>query len=111
MVIQVIDLSVKELQREPAQNSISSNDSTEYAYPKVSIVNRIPVTCQNALAINQALAGEFRSIHALTLGANVCASICPLGEFIHHHALEHIGLVVDVVEDIFPKNVEDSRRH
>lgn len=37
------------------------------------------------------------------------ATIRTVLEFVHHHSLEDVGLVIDVMEDVFPEDVEDCR--
>ena len=38
-------------------------------------------------------------------------AIRPLRELVNHHPLEHIRLVVDVVEHVFPERVEEGEWH
>ncbi len=35
-------------------------------------------------------------------------SVNPIFEFINHHALKDIGLIVDVVEDVFPEHIQSA---
>lgn len=51
---------------------------------------------------------QVRLVHTMT----PCpTAIRPLRELVNHHPLEHIRLVVDVVEHVFPERVEEGKRH
>lgn len=51
---------------------------------------------------------QIRLVHTMT---PLPAAIHPVRELINHHSLEHIRLVVDVVEHVFPERVEEGERH
>lgn len=40
-----------------------------------------------------------------------CTIISPVLKFVDQHTLEHVSLVVDVMEHVFPEDVESGQRH
>lgn len=50
-------------------------------------------------------------VHTFTPAWALCTTIRPLRKLVDHHALENVALIVNVVEYVFPKHVQDLGRY
>ena len=81
-----------EMQRQPAQNSVTDNNADENTNPLSRPPSRIAISLQHASPCDHTLRRQFRLVHAM---ATRSARVSALREFVDHHALEDIGLEVN----------------
>jgi len=101
-----------EPQNEPAKGTVASDDTDHDSDPLAGVTNIVAVVVKNGSAADEALVGKIGLVHAVALLTRVpsrCASKGASAELVDHHALEDVGLVVDVVENIAPEGVEGLR--
>lgn len=94
-------------QRNPRQPPHPHNNSNQNPNPKPNIFLPIPNRRQHSPPFNLTLILQLTRIHALTLIPNPRAIIHPPVKLIKHHPLENISLVIDPVEGVVPKVVQD----
>lgn len=68
----------------------------------------VPIRIQHTLACHHTLIGEVGDEHAGTVETT---SVIPVCEFVDHHPLKYVRLIVDVVECVFPERIQNFRRH
>lgn len=92
--LQYVLLVTLQDQSDPAKQSIHCNDSDHDAYPLILPSQSIAVCIQD-LGARDAADQIASGITALTTR---CTRIASSLEFLDHHALEDVGLVINVVE-------------
>lgn len=121
-----------EMQHQESQYSVTDNDADEDTDPLSSPAGRIAISLQHAGPCDHTPRRQVRLVHTLATGS---ARIGTFGEFVHHHALEDVGLIaktlllvngntewemsyrrgthliIDVMEYVFPKDIQNSRAH
>lgn len=95
-------------QRDPPEQAVHGDDDDQDADPFPRAAPDVAVLLEHAAAADLAPGREVRPVHTVAAGP---ARVDAAGELVDHHALEDVGLVVDVVEHVLPERVEDGRRH
>lgn len=95
----------------PSQESVYRNDSNHDPHPLALAVQRVAIARQNRCAGNPALVLERAGIHARALSGNGLTCVAALFELVDHHALEDVGLIVNVVKHVLPERIEHRQRH
>lgn len=109
--MQATHLSPNEPEHQPSQQPQSKRDTQKNTDPLSSLILRtIPIRTQHRLSRNLTLRRQRTIIGAEARWGSSTALISPVCKLIVHHSLEHVGLVVDVAKDVFPKDVEDLVR-
>jgi len=103
-----------QVEDEPAEESVTGDDADHDAHPLACRADRVAVVLENGVAVDQALALVRGVVHARAFVEwPACrrgrAGEVAVAEFVDHHALEDIGLVVDVVEDVAPEWIQGVR--
>ena len=93
--------------RHPPEQAIHDHNRHENPYPLARPIRAVSILRQHAPSVNSARARQPRLIHAVTPNPT---TITPLAELVHHHPLEHVSLVVNVVKHVAPKDIELVRR-
>lgn len=103
------NLSTSEPQDEPAERTVTSDDADHDAHPLAGVADVVAVVVKDSLAVDEALVGEISLVHAVAFLLIVPSRRACEGagaEFVDHHSLENVGLVIDVVEDVAPEGVQ-----
>lgn len=106
--------SASEPKDEPAESTVTGDDTDHDAHPLAGVANVVAVVVKHCSAADETLVGEIGVVHAGALvarGLRRCASKGASAELVDHHALEDVGLVVNVVEHVAPEWVEGLRWH
>ena len=106
-----------QLQRKIPQNAIRHDNAQHDTHPLARLSRLIPVRLQHGRAADLALTLQIAWVHAVILrlarGTRARHDVTiphRFPELIDHHALKHVGLVVDVVEDVLPEDVKGADR-
>lgn len=100
--------SLSESQYKIAAQSIDKDNCYEYSNPKTLRVVGVTQVVQYSSTLNHTLISQRRIEHTMTLRITVKVTV---GEFVEHHTLEHISLVVDPVEGVVPEFVQNVGRN
>lgn len=88
------------------EHPINEDDSNQDAGPLAHTPRAVPIFPQHRGAGNLALRGQLRLVHTLTSPPAIIRAVL---EFIHHHSLENISLIVDVMGPVAPEHIQDGR--
>ena len=83
---------------DPAKEPVNGQYCDENSYPFACLSFFVSILGKHTLPINLALRGQFGLIHAV---AAVAAAICTMCKFVDHHALEDVGLLLSVHQQVF----------
>ena len=85
------------------KHTVSNDDAAHDADPftDLAVRPRVLVSFEHSGAADLALGLEVAGVHALIRIAELLAVPDRISELGDHHALEHVGLIIDVVEDVW----------
>ena len=98
-------LPLADQERNPTKQSVNGDNPNKNAHPLTSPTSRIPKRLEDTRPRDLALGRQLTLVHAVAAGSAVEDTFF---ELVDHHTLEDVRLVVDVVEDVLPKDVQDG---
>ena len=95
-----------------SQNPIPRNDPHHNSNPRPLQARMIIKRLQYRRPPYLSHARQITLIHAMIPAHRISrTSVYPVFEFINHHALKDVGLIIDIVKNVFPENIQCAHRN
>ena len=96
------------VQDQPAQEPVTDNNNKKITNPFASLAVLVSISVENLFSVDEALIATAGSgVHAVAASGTIGrTAVHASTKLVDHHALEDVTLVVNVVEDVSPENVE-----